>query len=254
MSSTKEKLGNISNKVIKSLKSNLSTLVGHDILILSEQFENCPLYSKVILVNDNVISLDRGGADGKIDELNNDQEVLIQFDYKGQRLSVKATLYRTIGGRCNIVLGDSIVPLNRRMFKRYNEPYQVRCAVLPMQHIECSKLSKMRWMQTESINISCGGILLPLPTHLANHTFLLLNIDISKIPFPNLVVGQVRYAQTGTSYNFNAGIQFIVNEEKEKYFPTLTLKRFPSEAFEYTIKERTKFDKILSVEIPDKQE
>ena len=244
----------ISSKVMESLRKELSTLVGRDILILSDQFENYPLYCKVVLVHENILSIDRGGADGKINELDNDQDIIVQFDYKGQRLSIRAKLYRTMGGRCNIEISDMIVPLNRRMFKRYKQPFQVRCAILPQMHIDAAKISQLRWLQTESENISGGGLLLRLPSQLNNKTYLLLNIDVDGLDFPNLVIGHVRYIESKENFQYHVGVQFIINEQKEKHFPVLTLKKIPPRAFEYTGKKRNKFDKLLSESIPDKQE
>lgn len=244
----------ISKEMLKSFNLELSRIVGHDILILSDQFENHPLYAKVVLVNENIISIDRGGADGKIDKLLNEHPIIVQFDYKGQRLSVKATVYRTAGGRCNIALGETIIPLSRRMFKRYNKSHSVKCAILPQQHLYQSKISKLRWMELHSLNISGGGILLPMPTYLSNTTFLLMNIDVNKFDFPDLVIGQIRYTHPTDSFHYNVGVQFIVAEQREKYFKPLTIKKMPSKIFEYTIKKRNDFDKALSVTLLEEQE
>ena len=107
---------------------------------------------------------------------------------------------------------------------------------------------------TESKNISSGGMLIPLSTHLAENTMLLLNVAIEKSEFPGLVIGEVRYAIASDNYKYDTGIQFIVDEVKEKHFPVLTLKRMPQKAFEYNTKRRKIIDNILSDELSDKQE
>ena len=237
-----------------NFKIVLSSLVGHDILLLSEQFANTPLYSKVVLAQEGVLSIDRGGSGGMIDKLENDQVVLVQFSYKGQRIGAKATVTRTMGGRCNITLHDSITPLNRRMFKRYNHAVKVRCAILPSQNLDPKSFAKLRWITTESKNLSSGGILIPLSTQLTAHTKLILNIDFDKKEFPGLVIGEVRYAIPADNFKYDTGVHFIVDEQKEKHFPTITLKRLPQKAFEYTTERRKMIDKILSAELSDKQE
>ncbi|KAA3637811.1 MAG: hypothetical protein DWP97_00090 [Calditrichaeota bacterium] len=254
MNSAHEKSEKKEKEVQSNLKIELSSLVGHDILIISDQFVNTPLYSKVVLAQEGVLSIDRGGSNGMIDKLENDQVVLIQFSYKGQRIGTKATVTRSMGGRCNLTLHDCVTPLNRRMFKRYSHTVKVRCAILPAQNVDPTNFAKLRWITTESKNLSSGGILLPLSTQLTEHTKLILNIDYDKKEFPGIVIGEVRYALPAENFKYDTGIHFIVDEHKDKHFPTITLKRIPQKAFEYTTERRKLIDKILSTELSDKQE
>ncbi|MFQ5454383.1 MAG: hypothetical protein ACE5D6_09390 [Candidatus Zixiibacteriota bacterium] len=55
--------------VIDSFQMDLSLLVGREVIIFSEQFQGKPLKTKVILVNDKIMSLDRSGSNGLIDDL-----------------------------------------------------------------------------------------------------------------------------------------------------------------------------------------
>ncbi len=223
----------------------LSSLVGREMLVLSGQFENNSQYTKVIMVHENIISLDNGGEGNELNRVDNNTDIVVQFDYKGQRLSAKAKLYRTIKGRSNIVLHETVVPLSRRMFKRYELTCQVRCAILPLQRIIESDMSKLRWLQVDSINISSGGILLPIPSKIKNDTYLLLNIDYENPHLPNLIIGQVKHSQSINNYSHHVGTQFILQENKENYFSPLVLKKIPQKALDYTIKTRNRFDKFL---------
>ena len=244
----------ISSKVMASLKNDLSSLVGREITIISDSFDNSSLKTKVVLVNGSNLSIDRGGHDVLVNKLNSGERVIVQFNYRKQRVAGYAHLSLSAMGRCSLVLDDHIEPLNRRMFKRFWKPYRVNCAILPQVNVTAEKISKLRWLKTESLNFSSGGLLLEVPSNLTEQTYLLLNIETDGLTFPELLVGQVRYSIPTDSYAYNAGIMFIVNELKEKHFSSLVLKKLPSPAFLYTKKQRLELDKYLTKTIPERQE
>ncbi len=242
------------NNSMKSVNLELSILVGREMLVLSSQLDNKSLYTKVVMVHENIISLDRSGENSDLCQIDNDQTVVVQFDYKGQRLSSKAKLYRTISGRVNILLDENVVPLSRRMFKRYPYNGHVRCAILPVQRIIESDMSKLRWLEVKALNISSGGILLPIPSKITDKTFMLINIDYANKHLPSLLIGQVKHSQSINSFNYQLGIQFIINEQKENYFSSLVMKKIPPKAFDYTIKHRNRFDKFLAQDLSEREE
>ncbi len=226
---------------------DLSSLVGREIVLFSEQFQGRPLNTKVIMVNNGVLSVDRSGGGGMIDTLINNQKTVVQFTLKGQRISVDATLKRTGGGKCCLELGEKLVPLSRRKFKRYDWARPVRCAVLPPANIDTQRLSKLRWIETDSINFSSGGVLVCLPKHLTSKSYLLLNIAVNEFEFPQLVIGQVRYSYPIDSFRFKIGIEFIVNDVKEKHFAPATIKKLPQAVFEYSASRRSELNRELAV-------
>lgn len=242
------------NSEMKSIDLELSALVGREMLVLSSQLDNKSLYSKVVMVHENIISLDRSGENSDLCQIKNNQTVVVQFDYKSQRLSAKAKLYRTMSGRVNILLNENVVPLSRRMFKRYPHECQVRCAILPVQRLIDSDISKLRWLQVMALNISSGGVLLPIPSKITDKTFMLLNINYDSPYLPNLLIGQVKHSQSINSFNYQVGIQFVINEQKENYFSSLVMKKIPPKAFDYTIKHRNRFDKFLLEDLSKSEE
>ena len=230
---------------MNSRELELSTLVGREILIQSAEIQSNSLYSKVVMVHGNSIAIDKGGDDPGLVAIQNKQNIIVQFDYKGQRVSAKAKLFRTQGGRSTIILDEQVIPLSRRMFKRYNIHCNVRCAILPTQRIIESNISKLRWLQVEAVNISSGGILLPIPSKITDKTFLLVNIGLENPILPNLLISQVKHSSTVNNFNYLVGLQFIINEKKEEYFSDLVIKKLPPKTLEYTIKKRNQFDKFL---------
>lgn len=226
---------------------DLSSLVGHEVTLYTDQYRGKALNTKVILVNNSVICVDRSGSNGMIDSLINNQKTVIQFSYKGQRISVNATLKRTANGKCSLVLGKQLTPLSRRRFKRYDLTRPVKCAVLPSRDFNVDHLSRLRWMETDSVNFSSGGVLLSLAKNLTSESYLLLNIDVHEFDFPALIVGQVRYSYPIDKFRFFVGIEFIVGDIKEKHFAPSTIKRMPPVVFEYTASRRKELNRELAV-------
>ena len=228
---------------------DLSTLVGHEVTLFTDQYQGKPLSTKVVMVNGGVISLDRSGCNGMIDTLVTNQQVVVQFVHKGQRISVDATLKRTSGGKCSLVLGEKLTPLSRRRFKRFDINRPVKCAVLPSSDFNARRLSKLRWIETSSINISSGGLLMSLPKQVANDSYLLLNIEIGDLDFPALIIGQVRYSYPIDSFRFNIGIEFVVSDLKEKHFSPSTIQKMPPVVFAYTASRRKELNRELAVQM-----
>lgn len=226
---------------------DLSSLVGHEITLFSEQFRGKPLTTKVTLVANGVLSVDRSGSGGMVDTLIGNQKTIVQFVYKGQRISVDATLKRTNGGKCNLILGEKLVPLSRRQFKRFEINRPVKCAVMSPVDFDARRLSKLRWLETDSINFSSGGVLICLPKNVTSQSYLLLNIDLNDFEFPNLVIGQVRYSYPIDGFRFNVGIEFIVSDVKDRHFAPSAIKRLPDAVFEYNADRRRELNRELSV-------
>ncbi|MFQ5454384.1 MAG: hypothetical protein ACE5D6_09395 [Candidatus Zixiibacteriota bacterium] len=142
------------------------------------------------------------------------------------------------------------MPLTRRKFYRFNSSHQVKYAVLPLQSIVEQKISDLRWIETKSGNFSSGGIYILLNSYMSHDTYLLMNIETRGFEFPRLVIGQVRYCYPIDNCNYNIGIEFIVKEHKDKYFPQTITKHLPPAAFEYTATQRITLDKKLSSILP----
>jgi len=232
--------------VINSLEMDLSSLVGREIIIFSEKYQGKPIKSKVVLVNEHILSIDHSGSVSLLDKLFDDQEIIVQFLYKGQRVSVPATLRRNSHGQCHIKLGKYMIPLLRRRFHRFNISQRVKCAVISAQTFNKNNISRLRWIETDSLNLSSGGIMLTFPSHLTNTTYLLLNIEAMDIEFPRLIVGKVCYSYPMDKYHFNIGVEFIVTEKKEIHFPQLTLKQLPPVVFQYSVSKRAELEKKLT--------
>jgi len=233
------------SSVISLSTFEISTLVGREVLIFSEQFPGQPLTSRVVHASGTMISIDRQGSLGRVDSLVNNQRVVIQFEYKNQRVAVDTVLKRTSGGKCSLWLGDRVVPLVRRQFSRAPLVRLIKMAVLPINTFRADRLSSLRWVESDTLNISGGGVLVDLTSRLEKETCVLMNIELNEYDFPILLCGQVRHCYQGNDNHFMIGIEFVVKEEAESLFPRSIISRLPQAALRYTAAGRAEMNARL---------
>ena len=231
-----------SREKIASDQLDLSTVVGHDVTIYSRQFPGKPLQSKVILVTQNIISLDRSGSGGQIDSLVNNQRVTVKLDYKDEPIAITAVLKRSSGGRCNIILDEHVTLLARRRFARIPVDRPTKFAVIPSAPAKRGQIGRLRWLPSTTTDISGGGVLVHLTASLENLSYILLTIDMEDLPLPALIVGQVRYTYTTENGRIATGVEFIVREEKDKHASAGLTHTLPPIVFEYTAALRESID------------
>lgn len=222
---------------------DFSTLVGYKVTIYAEQFPGKPLPSRVIVANGHSLSIDRSGAAGLIDTLVNNQQVTVQVSYKGEPVSVHAAVKRSEGGTCRLDLGDTVVPLYRRRYRRLPLNRKVRMAIIPKAAFSNRGLANLRWIETDTINISGGGMLLSYSTALSHPTCLLANIADPDVEFPSLMVGQVRYSLAVDTGRWHVGIEFIPREAHDNHFSLTTVDQLPKAILAYDETMRDNLDR-----------
>ncbi|MFH1374795.1 MAG: hypothetical protein ABII79_13485 [bacterium] len=232
--------------VVDALRLDLSLLVGREVTLFSEQIPGKPLVAKVILVSEGEISVDRSGGVGLIDSLVSNQKVTLQVTYRGQQLSLPAILKRSAGGRCRVIIGRQAMPLSRRRFTRVTLVRPVRLAAMPLMTFSRDKLSRLRWLETETITVSGGGTMIDFNSGLENPTYLFMNIDLADFSFPPLVLGQVLYSLSGDDGHFNIGIEFVLKEGSEQRFPLTTLKQLPPAVMDYSEHKRIEVNERIT--------
>ncbi len=223
-----------------------SSLVGNEIKIFSEQMAGQPLNSRVVLVNNRIISVDRTGNGGRIDSLVNNQVVTLQFNYKGEPVAIRGTLKKTQGGKCNIVLEEKAKPLALRRFKRFGINVPVKMARLAISTFDKNKIAKLRWLESNSANISAGGMLLELSGVMESDAYLVMNLAIGDVEFPSLVLGQVRYCNQLGNAQFRIGIEFLTKEMSLNRFERNLIKKLPQVMLEFDENTRKRFSESLS--------
>ncbi len=224
---------------------DVSALVGRNIDVYSHQFPGKPLSSKVVAVTEEQLLVESGGHHDTIDNLVNRQEVVIQFPYRGQVIAVKAVVKRTVGGHCSLLLADHATPLTQRRFRRVPMDLTVRMAPYPVIGSRKTSLERLRWLESETINFSGGGVLVKVPSMLSSNVFLLMNIDFDIYEFPSLVLCKVCHCHQYDDRHFQAGVEFVLKGTLEKMFSEVHRKTMPPCLFQYTAMQRAELNKQL---------
>lgn len=225
---------------------DLSSLVGSRVTVFSRQFPGKRLFGKVVSVSDKQILVESGSRIELIDNLVSGQMVVLQFPYKSREIAVRACLKRTSSGRCHFVFEDGVTPLAQRRFKRLGTNSTVRLAVFPMTGHKPEKLAQLRWLETDVINFSSGGMLATVPSALEHDTRLLLNIKLENLPFPRLVLGRVRHCYRVHNRECRIGVEFLVREEAQHLFAPSVMRKLPQTIFSYSRSHRIRLDEELA--------
>ncbi len=233
MTHQREKLHGEPARPVEIERFDFSTLVGHKITIFTEQFPGKALESRVTVANGRSISIDRSGGSGLIDNLINDQKIVLQVRYKDEPVAMTATLKRTDGGGCRINLGDKVTPLLRRKWRRVPIACPVRLASIPVGGFTRNGLARLRWLETETINLSGGGAMIRFSSALEPPAHLFVNVNWPDLGFPALIVAQVRHSLVRETGRWNIGLKFIPREQRREHFPFDTIRQMPQPVFAY---------------------
>lgn len=241
MNATRSKLV-VPRQETPNLELDVALLVGRIISVFSEQFPGQELKCRVIAAIPGLIEIDSSGHSGLISNLVNNQSLVLQFPYGGQDITVKAKLKKSDGGRCYLELEDRVTPLSQRQFERVNTNCRVKLATYPITGSKVRKLTDLRWIATEAVNISGGGVLVIIPSVLYLGVLTLLHIESSEIELPQMILGHVRHCFQMENSQYLAGIEFIVKEIGLKTIPADHRAALPKAVFEYTVRSREKIN------------
>lgn len=233
---------------------DLSSLVGRDIRIFPEQFPHQRLSKRAVMVHGDEIIVDNNRATHEAGELNNDEPVVIQFEYKGQQVSVKAMVRINSGGKCRLVLGERVIPLVRRRFRRFEMSVPARLAVFSSTRFDPRKMARLRWMETYTETVSCGGLMLDYNNQLKDKTFLFVNPSLEDFGLPRLVIARVRHCYQDGSGRFKVGLEFVINEDKERHLNLSIVRTLPSSVLTYTAELRTQVNEQLAAWMREQEE
>ena len=231
---------------IDTAQLDLSQLVGHEIVIFSEQFPGKKLTSKILSSNDKEVTIGRSGSGGLVDDLVNRQNVYAQFEYRGQRVAVRGMVRRTGGGKCSLILESQMVPLLRRQFNRMRIDSPVRLAVVPTSGFSPVKLEKLRWLETRTLNVSSGGAMLTHSGQLGESACLLVNMNVENISFPPLMMARLRHSSLRETGSYRVGIEFVVKETFRKSIPPGAVSQVPAAALRYSSEARARINEEIT--------
>lgn len=224
------------NALIKSANIDYSILVGKKIKIITEQFPGQQLTTRIMSTADNNLVLDKSGSDGKISQLIPKQNVNIQFEYKGQEIAFISSIVTSESGRIQVPLVESINPMVRRKFVRFDIDKTVRLTYFDEDNIISARLNKLKWFETEISNIGGGGILAYMPSMVADDHFVLLNLNIDNIELPPLILGRICHSYRNDKNKIVTGIEFVTSEKAGKIVSSSLIRNLPETIFKFNNK------------------
>jgi hypothetical protein len=229
----------------EAMRLELAELVGRDIKVFSEQMPGKELRSKVLATQDQQLQIFSGGPGNLIDSLVNNQSVIIQCRYRGEELSIRAKFRKAGGGRCHLALEEKVTPLRQRRFRRINFVRPVRLAAFPMNLHARTGIGHLRWLQTDTINFSSGGIMVALPTLLDQRACLIMSLDLQDLAFPSLILAQVCHAHQIDIGPFRTGVEFVTREQGASMVPETRRRDLPGAVFEFSAAERERLNREI---------
>jgi hypothetical protein len=242
--------------VISSAQIDYSRLVGREIHLRTEQFPSNLLTTRVTALTDNRLIIDRSGSCGRIDQLVAGQRIEVIFDYKGEPVKFRSVLAIPRIGRLQIPIAGEVCPELQRQFLRLDLEHQVRLTFFDETNIGFIRLNKLKWLETSTINIGGGGMLVKIPTFIGPEGFVVLHLGLSEIDLPGLLVGRIRHRQRHEDNLNRVGVEFVIRENCAEKLPKNLIRNLPLKMFDFDETGRSvlteylieKYNKIVSIE------
>jgi len=222
-----------------------AALIGGTIRIRTEQFPGRTLTSRIIGVAGDNLLIDRSGSGGLISQLIGKQDVEVHLTYKGQPTVFHSRVSKSPGGKIQIPLAERIIPNIRREFTRYNLARPVRLTYFDGNRVAGVRLNRLKWLETETKNISGGGMLVELPILPPDYHYLVMHLDFDQLELPGLLAGRIRHGRAERNRRYLAGVEFITKETYMKKLPPSLVRNLPEGIFEVDNKTRQALDEFL---------
>ena len=211
---------------------DLNALLGHKVRVSLSGDDSRSQLFKVIRISANKITLDSRILDEEFSAFNSENQVKVLFSYKNQKFTAEATC-TFIHGKRMLILKNRITTLNRRRFSRFNIEAGVEFAILPKRNFSSEEITNFKWFKSQTIDISSGGMMLSIRNFLNSNSYLILNSNLKEYLIPETVVAQIKYNFRNINSKNSIGMEFILNEDKEKHFPDTSFSAMPRELFKY---------------------
>ncbi|MBN2227410.1 MAG: PilZ domain-containing protein [candidate division Zixibacteria bacterium] len=231
--------------VVKGAEIDFSGLVGREIMLRTDQFPGKSLSTRVMAIRDNSLVIDRSGSGGLIDQLIHNQPLEVYFQLKGQPARFMSVLACPREGRLQIPIGQEIYPEGRRKFERVDVVSDVQLTLFDEQSIGAVRLNRLKWLETKTINVSGGGMLVTLPLQVVSDHYLILHLQLEDVELPKLMVGRTRHVTITEKYQSLVGVEFIVREDRFAKVPKSIIRHLPVKLFDFCTDSRDELDRYL---------
>jgi len=226
---------------------NHNDFMGCELKIQSEQFPGILLTTKVVGIYEDNLLIDRSGSNGLVDDLINNQKILVHVVYKGEPVVFDSKIVSPMKGRMYIPLSQNLRPEINRAFERVALQTDVRLAYFNNASISTARLSHLKWIETKSINVSGGGVMVELPIDLTSDYYLIMHLGLNHHEIPQLLLGQVRHSNS-VGNKYSVGVEFIIKETYKSFLPMSLIRNLPKKIFEFGEIGRKKLDGIIKQE------
>jgi c-di-GMP-binding flagellar brake protein YcgR len=220
----------VKETLIDGNKIDYTILVGKNIHLITEQFPGIKLSTKIVSISDNNLVLDKSGSSGKIGQLIHRQNIMVQFEYKSEQVSFGSTIGTTSEGRIQIPLASNVNSLVRRKFIRFDLEKDVRLTFFDEPGIRSARLSKLKWIETSTVNVGGGGVLVVVPIALKKNDYVIMNFAFEKFELPHLILGRVCHGYRNSTKKIVAGIEFITRENAVRMLSPGLIRNLPQAA------------------------
>jgi len=122
----------------------------------------------------------------------------------------------------------------------------VKLAYFNDTSISSTRLNRLRWIETRTVNISGGGVLVELPANLTEEYYMILNLTLSEVDFPHLILGQVRHCNSSPNNRYNVGVEFVINETYKNSLPRTLIRNLPTDLFSLRLIDRQNVDAFIN--------
>jgi len=231
--------------VVKGAEIDFTGLVGREIVLRTDQFPGKNLSTRVMGIRNNSLIIDRAGSGGMVDQLIHNQPLEVSFQLKGQPARFTSVLNCPREGRLQIPIGDEIFPQGRRKFERIDLISDVQLTLFDEQSIGAVRLNRLKWLETKTVNMSGGGMLVNLPLQIVNDHYLILHLRLDEVELPKLMVGRTRHAEVTDKRHSLVGVEFIVREDRPTKVPKAIVRHLPVKLFDFNSESRNLLDKYL---------
>ena len=242
------------NVIISSRTIDYSKLVGREIQLKTEQFAGRFLSTKVMAITDGNLILDRSGSAGRINQLIANQNIEVLFDYKGEPVGFTSKVIIPRPGWVQIPIAEEVSPRVRRRYIRFPIARTVKLTFFDDTNVGYFRLSKLKWMETSTMNVSGGGALVKIPVYLSRDDYMVINIDMEEINMPSLLVARVRHKRRGDNNSSLVGVEFMVKEDCPHKLPRNLIKNLPAKLFDFDDRMRLELASILTEKFKDQIE
>jgi len=234
-----------SDAVITESDFDYSEIVGRQLKIRTEQFSKRILTTRVVAVSGSNLVLDRSGSEGLINHLIGNQAVTVHFEYKGEPVAFQSTLSAPNSGRLQIPVAKHIYPEVNRKYARINVDKDVRLTYFDGTSISSARLNKLKWIETRTIDICGGGILVETPMELPDNYYMILHLGLDGIELPHLLIGRIRHSRQYTENSFCTGVEFVIKEHCRDKLPRSLMRNLPPKLFEFNDAKRDNLNLFL---------